>query len=667
MLPNRAFSDTLAEPGTYEYTVTAIYVDGAESAESETLEVVISDPSHCEAPIGLQAKVEKRNVTLTWTSELEAGNQGDNMEAYSHMGPMGAWRSISMDSLKSIVPAGFDFEGRNRVASFFVFDQTQASPAQRGLAYSGNKALLSLAPGDTSEGGYLTYANDYLIGPAASQVPAPGQSQWFSFMARGLETGKAESFKVAYSLSDDNPENFIFVSSTPEQVYSLYTRFTYEIPSEARFVAVNYVSGNGSGLLLDDIYVGSEGNVFEVQEEIRAGETLTEAVAGYSVYRDGMLLTPEPIRSTAYFDGNVPDGEHTYTVQALYNTSCQSGQSEACVVEVDYEGLRSAPTGLQAVVDGNDVELAWEAPVADEPVMLTYAETNVASALMLQDEATYYVACKWEPMDLMAVYGYELRSVAAMFYSQPMGLRLLIYQGGELVYSQDVLDDCQDMLTEFYLDEPYRIDFSKDLMVGFEISADAGQGTMVVDNGPAVAGKGDLYSEDGENWLSNYQYAGSNCNWAMIATFSMAVSENEGFQGYLVYRDQVPLSKDFISDTRYSDEDLAEGVYVYAVSAVYDDGTEARSEAVRVTIGTGNLLTESNPLRVEPNPASGVVTVRGEYRKLEVFGLQGGLVLQRNATSGNEKFDVSGMPSGIYLLKVTGPDGNVSVLKLVVR
>ena len=122
------------------------------------------------------------------------------------------------------------------------------------------------------------------------------------------------------------------------------------------------------------------------------------------------------------------------TVAASTLVSCESEQSEACVVNVEYEGVQTAPTNLRADVDGNNVVLSWSAPVSEESVMLTYAETDVASALMLQDEATYYVACKWEPMDLMAVYGSELRSVAAMFYTQPMGLRLLVYQDGELVY-----------------------------------------------------------------------------------------------------------------------------------------------------------------------------------------------------------------------------------------
>ena len=406
--------------------------------------------------------------------------------------------------------------------------------------------------------------------------------------------------------------------------------------------------------------------MFEVQEEVRAGETLTEAVAGYYVYRDGELLTPDPVRSNAYFDGNVSNGEHAYTVKALYNTSCESEQSEACVVNVEYEGVQTAPTNLQADVDGNNVVLSWSAPVSEEPVMLTYAETDVASALMLQDEATYYVACKWEPMDLMAVYGSELRSVAAMFYTQPMGLRLLVYQDGELVYSQDVLDDCQQTLAEFYLDEPYRIDFSKDLMVGFEIEADAGQGTMIVDNGPAVQGKGDLYSEDGEYWLSNYQYTGSNCNWAMIATFSMPVSASGDLRGYLVYRDEVALVKDFLSETSYMDRSLPDGTYAYVVSAVYDEGREMSSDPVTVTVGTANETMENAGVCIRPNPASDYVVVSGEYSRIEIWNLQGALVLERES-AGNEEFDVSDLPSGLYMVKVFLAEGEFAVHKLLIR
>ena len=67
-----------------------------------------------------------------------------------------------------------------------------------------------------------------------------------------------------------------------------------------------------------------------------------------------------------------------------------------------------------------------------------------------------------------------------------------------------------------------------------------------------------------------------------------------------------------------------------------------------------------------PNPASDHVLVSGQYSRLELWSVQGNLVMSMES-AGDEELDVSALPSGIYFLRVSGLDGQLSVHKLVVK
>ena len=59
---------------------------------------------------------------------------------------------------------------------------------------------------------------------------------------------------------------------------------------------------------------------------------------GYNVYRDGELLTPEPLAEPTFSDPALPEGFHDYTVTAVYST----GESVPSVaVSASLTGIRS--------------------------------------------------------------------------------------------------------------------------------------------------------------------------------------------------------------------------------------------------------------------------------------------------------------------------------------
>lgn len=666
-ISKREYTEILSQAGTYAYAVSAIYVDGVEGEKSAPVTITIVEPTHCEAPVNVTAVVKDRDVRLQWTSVIDQLTEKDDMEAYANLttGNIGTYRTVDADNQPTYTPEGWSFAGMGQPAAFRVLDQRLLNPAQNNLAFSGNKFLAAFAAAE-NELVAVNYSHDWLIMPAAERN---GKAQWLSFMARGLDINRQEAFRVAYSLTGNDTADFIRVSQKAEYVNYLWTRFTYDIPAEATYVAIEYLSGNGKALFLDDITVATGACVFRMDESLEAGETFVEKVAGYAIYRDGTLLNAEPTRANAYFDGNLPNGTYNYTIKALYNTSCESAASSPVKVSVNYIAPQTAPRYLAGKAKRDTVSLTWEAPAYAADKMLSYAGSEVANALGFADEAVYYVAQHWEASEMLGVFGYRIYAVSTLFAEVPEKLDLVIYQNNELVYEQDVTAACKAMdISAFLLDEPFTVDYAKSLSVGFRIQAAAESYSIAADKGPVMAEKGDRYSDDGINWVSADYYHGTGGNWFIAALMELpepAAGSQNGFLGYLVYRNGEPARKDLIQELSFRESGLPNGVHTYAVAAVYGSG-EKMSESISVRVNVaGNENLDENRLRIFPNPATDRFTVYGTFERLEILDLQGKPQLRHEAAQGAE-VGVSTLPTGVYFVRISAAEGT-AVRKLVIR
>ena len=100
--------------------------------------------------------------------------------------------------------------------------------------------------------------------------------------------------------------------------------YSFNVPAEAKHFAIRCISADQYVLFLDDIMYR------------RAGSGLR--LLGYNVYRDGELLTPEPLAEPTFSDPALPEGFHDYTVTAVYST----GESVPSVaVSASLTGIRS--------------------------------------------------------------------------------------------------------------------------------------------------------------------------------------------------------------------------------------------------------------------------------------------------------------------------------------
>ncbi|MDE5606902.1 MAG: T9SS type A sorting domain-containing protein [Bacteroidales bacterium] len=665
-LTDREYHDVLTTPGTYAYTVSAIFLDGVEGDKTAPVNVKIVEPKHCEAPVNVKAVVTDRDVRLQWTVALEDEVAKDDIEYHTHLKPVSNYITVDADNQPTYVPDDWTYADAGKPSSFLVLDQRALTPAQKNLSFSGNK-VIGVFGAVPAQGVDVAYANDWLIMPAATQTG--GETQWISFMARGLDIDTKESFRVAYSMTDPDTVDFVRVSQKNTYVNGVWSRYTFELPANIKYVAIEYTSANGKVLLIDDISVGSGACVFELDESLDASETFVEKVAGYTVLRDNKPLMTDPVHANTYFDGNLPNGTYYYTVKATYNTSCVSATSEPIAVKVDFKAPQKAPSNLNGAQrrTTDTVDLSWNAPKPVSDKSISYVMSAMEDVLGFTTASLYYIAQKWEPSDLLGVYGYQIEAVNAFIAYAPNQIDLLIYQDDELVYEQTVTRMCEDLdVSTFVLDEPFVVDYSKSLTVGFRIDADEMSFTIGYDGGPAMDG-GDLFSYDGVNWRSG-NYALGAGNWYMAVIMSMpepAGGYDTGFKGYLVYRDGQAVRKELISDTKFIDHGLENGIHTYAVSAVYEDGEQmSKNISVRVLKVANEDLDENN-LYLFPNPTSDFFTVYGTFTQIEITDLQGKVQLKHEASQGAE-VSVATLSPGVYFVRIASEAG-ATVRKLVVK
>jgi hypothetical protein len=84
-------------------------------------------------------------------------------------------------------------------------------------------------------------------------------------------------------------------------------------------------------------------------------------------------------------------------------------------------------------------------------------------------------------------------------------------------------------------------------------------------------------------------------------------------------------------------------------------------------LGTGD--NKINSFQVYPNPAFGLVTISATKRisEIQVFNVLGARVLVRRIDSNSTQLDISALPSGIYMFRISSADGDAVVKKVIKR
>lgn len=247
-------------------------------------------------------------VTEDFESQSSAANYSDTYAGWTFVDndrrPVGQIEGLAV------------LEGQQKMSWYVVNTEGPAFAANKDLTaallpHSGTHCLWS---NYTMEG---SQSDDWAISPEIS--PA---EQDISFWARAISAKYPEKIEVLYSSKSADPADFEPIAEFTV-AEATWEKFTATVPAGAKYFALRSRSTDEFILMVDDI------------SYIPAAGSSEAAIAGYNVYRDSRLITPEPIPATAYTDLRAccVTG-HDYQVTTVYTASGESRPSETFHADV---------------------------------------------------------------------------------------------------------------------------------------------------------------------------------------------------------------------------------------------------------------------------------------------------------------------------------------------
>jgi hypothetical protein len=539
LLTSRYFTQVCDVEGTYRYQVQTVYIDDVTSDLSDAATVSVVAAGESRTPLYLRAEQSTfgYNVLLSFADpDLErsvASFQG--FEALATDSPVELPGVVNRDEAWSVTAA---------------------------TAYDGAQSLTCTATSDA-----------YLIFPV-------GDNTWCSFVARNADDHEGSgAVDLLYSTGTQELIDMIYFDTyTTTEAWSLCTA---TLPAGTKYVALRKQAAQ------PQLYV----DAFRLNQGAPA-----TSVYGYDLMRNGVQLNSEPLQDIHYTDHNLEKGRYTYRVRQITTTSGVSEWSDPVTIDLDYDNGGRAPEQLTATMQTDGVLLNWSAPSLGEPIYLRHHSGKSYDAAGLPSGGAFYAGVRWYASELTAYDALSLTDVQVYIHEIPDALFLLVYEGGNLVRQQFVPSLVQYSFNTIHLDSPLAIDVTKELRVVIYVEHNEISTPLGYDEGPAVYGKGDLYSSDGTTWSTLYDDGSIDGNWCIsvglspFATVADSATTDDteivmqnAFAGYNVYCNRELLNERPIRQTTWLDAEPRVSPYLeYQVAAVYTGSGEAYSSKVRL-------------------------------------------------------------------------------------
>lgn len=137
--------------------------------------------------------------------------------------------------------------------------------------------------------------------------------------------------------------------------------------------------------------------------------------------------------------------------------------------------------------------------------------------------------------------------------------------------------------------------------------------------------------------------------------------------GYQIWRDGSLLHEMSSQLTYYSDEEVEfDSTYIYVVVAIYDDGCEAESEPLSVTVIWDAVQENATDISIYPNPAKDMLRIDGEgILQVEMFNVVGQKLL--NINEGFDAIQLNDLPEGLYFVRLQTQQGEKNFKLLIER
>lgn len=272
--------------------------------------------------------------------------EGHEDFAINSPGTLG-WQYIDGDGCETGGFSGYEWPGMFEPMAYIIFNQNTTTPSTTDLYYL---APYSGVKCQTAWASYGMANDDWMITPKLHFQ----KDFKFTFYASSSDYSYLEDFEVAYSTTDTQPESFIKVQEAT-QAPSYWTMYSYDIPKEAKYVAIHCVSDQKRIFRIDDVRYGLA-EALNVPTYISRSTGYESPIMRspsldglYEVYLDGNKVAQQD--ATTYTFSNLTSGKHTAGVIASYT----SGKTEMSTIDfsVDASGIATVEDGgLNISVDG---------------------------------------------------------------------------------------------------------------------------------------------------------------------------------------------------------------------------------------------------------------------------------------------------------------------------
>ncbi len=427
--------------------------------------------------------------------------------------------------------------------------------------------------------------------------------------------------------------------------------------------------------------------------EAPAGKAVLE---GYNIYRDEVLINPDPVTETSYTDAELTEGSYSYIVKAVYDEglSLSSNAVSASVEAID-------PINQLEVSNEPgtpDVYLTW-LPPGELPQWLHLDDGLNYDAIGLNNGGSFDVSALFSAEFLSDYEGMYITKIAFFPRGEMTGYAVKIWNSEGVLLEQSVTPSIENW-NYVELNDPLMIDGAEALYVGYTcINQPVGEFPAGFDNGPVVTG-GDLIRISGDwttmgglgyslNWNIQFyvdwmaqpgnpvrpvhveHYGNPVISQPVVGTLPQA--QNATFNaagrslvGYNVWRNGEVINETPVMETSYADLGLANDTYEYCVTANY--GTDCESAAVcgetSIVISVGMKEIDNALVKIYPNPANDNVNIMTtvQLKSIRMMSYTGQMIYNDQDVESNEivKINTSSLEAGIYFIIVESNDGTYS-------
>ncbi|MDR2776385.1 MAG: T9SS type A sorting domain-containing protein [Tannerella sp.] len=423
----------------------------------------------------------------------------------------------------------------------------------------------------------------------------------------------------------------------------------------------------------------------------------------YNVYRNNQKIGE--VLPVSFIDRNPTVGSLVYSVSAVYEDDEESTFSSTTISYVKFKA--PADLKIERIGATNKVKLSWNAPVYEQTIY--WGTMYPTYRVGFENNSPFYYGQKWSSEEIAPLNGEYIEAV--QFFPWENNTYEIYISQGEYSYRQNIEPSLliYKNMTTVTLNEPFPIDGSKSLIVS--VYSAGGDYPAICDDGPAVDGKGNIYSPDGEHWEKFYDEGSPdefNFNFIVSAVVSSerraTQNDNGNDKDFVLKRnakvsehlaagivklriDVLPFDENPVSlrssmpavfpeisqyriycnksvhrtvdaaVTEQIEQVLTGSEYRFAVSAFYGNIESEKSEEKMIYVGVENV--EDDVATVYPTVFSGFVTLRGHssVTRVDVISVSGKVCLAVDNPVGT--IDTSSLSPGLYFFRIYGSNNQI--------